>query len=83
MTASASGLDPDISIWAAMYQARRIATLRGMNEKAIICMIITNINQRSLTLLGEPRVNVVQLNLKLDILNAKKDLEREAKTKPR
>ena len=68
VTASASGLDPDISIWAAIYQAKRIAKLRSINEKAVVCQIINKIKPRYLGILGEPRVNVVELNMGLDTI---------------
>lgn len=66
VTASASGLDPQISPAAAEYQVARIARLRGMNENEVRRLVQENTQGRTLGLLGEPRVNVVQLNLALD-----------------
>ena len=71
VTASASGLDPEISPLAALYQASRIAKLRGLAEKDVRDLINSQIIPRSLGILGEPRVNVLQLNLALDQLGKK------------
>ena len=65
-TASGSGLDPEISPLAAFYQASRIAKARGRSEKEIQQLINENIHHRSLGILGEPRVNVLQLNIALN-----------------
>lgn len=68
-TASASGLDPDISPAAALYQAPRIAQERHMSQAEIIDLIQQHIQPRQLGLLGEPRVNVLALNLALPQTN--------------
>lgn len=65
VTASASGLDPDISPAAALYQAGRIARERHMSEEAVAALIAEHIEARQWGLLGEPRVNVLRLNLAL------------------
>jgi K+-transporting ATPase ATPase C chain len=65
VTASASGLDPDISPAAALYQAPRIAKERHMQEGAVESLISQYIQPRQFGLLGEPRVNVLALNLAL------------------
>ena len=66
VTASGSGLDPDISPAAAFYQVSRIAMARQMPEKTIRDLIKNQIINRSLGMLGEPRINVLQLNIALD-----------------
>jgi len=65
-TSSASGLDPHISLAATTWQAARIANTRGMDEPAIIALIKKYTESRQLGFLGEPRVNVLLLNLALD-----------------
>jgi K+-transporting ATPase ATPase C chain len=67
-TASASGLDPDISPAAAYYQVSRVAEARHLNVDAVNNLIASHVTQRQFGLLGEPRVNVLQLNLDLDKL---------------
>jgi K+-transporting ATPase ATPase C chain len=66
VTSSASGLDPDISIAATLYQAPRIARVRGMAENVVRQLIEQNTTGRLFGVLGEPRVNVLKLNLALD-----------------
>ena len=68
VTASGSGLDPDISPAAAYYQAGRVARVRGFNLTEVDGLIARFTEGRQLGLLGDPRVNVVQLNLALDSL---------------
>jgi potassium-transporting ATPase KdpC subunit len=66
VTASGSGLDPDISVKNAAIQAKRIANVRGMKEEAITAVIRSCTSGRDLGVLGEERVNVLRLNLALD-----------------
>jgi K+-transporting ATPase ATPase C chain len=68
LTTSASGLDPDISPDAAVAQAPRVATARSVPEQQVRDLISTNITGRDLGIFGEPRVNVLKLNLALDAL---------------
>jgi K+-transporting ATPase ATPase C chain len=69
VTASASGLDPDISLAAAYYQAPRVARERGLLPPAVDTLIAAHARGRWLGILGEPRVNVLELNLALDAMN--------------
>jgi K+-transporting ATPase ATPase C chain len=66
LAASASGLDPDISEAAAMLQVPRIAALRGLSEPAVRRLVQESVQGRQLGVLGQARVNVLELNLALD-----------------
>ena len=66
VTTSASGLDPHISVENALLQAPRVAEARGLTEEAVVKMINIHTEHRQLGILGEPRVNVLLLNVALD-----------------
>ena len=66
VTSSASGLDPHLSREAADWQAARIARVRGVSEDRVLAVIRRHVENRTLVVLGEPRVNVLLTNLDLD-----------------